>query len=303
MAAVKIWQAFSMSFAQTNGIQLAYETTGDPSEPALLLVMGLGAQLVDWPLPFVEKLAERGFHVIRFDNRDAGLSTALDDSGVPDIPALMGGDRSGAPYRIADFAADTAGLLDALGVQRAHVVGASLGGMIAQQLTIDYPDRVASLCSIMSMTGDMTVGRPTRQAAAVLGRPPASSREEAIANAVANSRVIGSPGFPAAEEDLLRRAAAKYDRSYRPLGTLRQYAAILASPDRTGALRRVKAPTLVIHGEDDPLIAVSGGRATAAAIPDAELLTIPGMGHDLPPELWPQVVDAIARNAARARVR
>ncbi|WP_041833924.1 alpha/beta fold hydrolase [Actinoplanes sp. N902-109] len=289
-----------MSRAEINGITIEYELTGDPADPALLLVMGLGAQLVDWPAPFVEQLAGRGFHVIRFDNRDSGLSTVVDDSGVPDIPALMGGDRSGAPYLIADLAADTAGLLDALGVQRAHVVGVSLGGMIAQQLTIDFPERVASLCSIMSMPGDRRVGRPTPQAAAVLGRPPAASREEAIANAVAGSRIIGSPGFPAAEEELLRRATTKYDRAYTPLGTLRQLAAILAAPDRTAALGSVTAPTLVIHGEDDPLIGVSGGRATAAAVPGAELLTIPGMGHDLPAALWPQLVDAITRNATRA---
>ncbi|GAA2481169.1 alpha/beta fold hydrolase [Winogradskya humida] len=284
--------------AKTNGVELAYETHGDPAAPALLLVMGLGAHLTDWPLEFTEQLAANGFHVIRFDNRDAGLSTALDDSGVPDIPALMGGDRSSAPYLIADLAADAAGLLDTLGVQRAHVVGASLGGMIAQQLTIDYPDRVASLCSIMSTTGDFTVGRPRPEAAAMIGRPPSASREEVIAGSVAGSRVIGSPGYPATEEYLTARAAAKYDRAYRPLGTLRQYAAVLASPDRTQALRRVTAPTLVIHGEDDPLIDVSGGRATAAAIPGSTLLTIPGMGHDLPRELWPRITAAIARNAA-----
>ncbi|WP_161952607.1 alpha/beta fold hydrolase [Actinoplanes sp. TFC3] len=271
-----------MPTARTNGIEMAYETTGDPSGRPLLLIMGLGAQLVDWPLPFVELLAERGFQVIRFDNRDSGLSTALDDWGVPDIPALLRGDRSSAPYVMGDFAADTAGLLDALGVDRVHVVGASLGGMIAQQLTIDHPQRVASLCSIMSMTGDRTVGRATPQAAAMLGRPAATDRERAIAGAVAVSRVIGSPGFPAAEQELLRRAAAKYDRSYRPQGTMRQYAAILASPDRTTELGGITVPALVIHGEDDPLIGVDGGRATAAAIPGAKLLTIAGMGHDLP---------------------
>ena len=289
-----------MPTARSNGIELAYETLGDPRDPALLLIMGLGAQLIDWPDEFCELLAGRGFRVIRFDNRDAGRSTILHDRGAPDLFALRGGDRSQAPYLLADMAADTAGLLDALGVARAHVVGASLGGMIAQQLTADHPQRVASLCSIMSMTGDFSVGRPTPQAAAILTRPPAGTREEAIANAIAGSRIIGSPGFPAAEEELLRRASAKYDRAYHPLGTLRQYAAILASPDRTPALREVTVPALVVHGEADPLIDISGGRATAAAIPGAELLTFPGMGHDLPRELWPQLTGAIAANARRA---
>ncbi|MFI5934527.1 alpha/beta hydrolase [Actinoplanes sp. NPDC051494] len=288
-----------MPVARTNGVELAYETAGDPDAPALLLVMGLGAQLTDWPQEFTTLLAGHGFHVISFDNRDAGLSSALDDHRVPDIPALLAGDRSSAPYLIADLAADAAGLLDTLGVQRAHVVGASLGGMIAQQIAVDYPDRVASLCSIMSTTGDRTVGRATPEAAAEMGRRPAAGREEVIAGSVARARIIGSPGFPATEEELRQRAGAKYDRAYRPAGTHRQYAAILASPDRTQALRRVTAPTLVIHGEDDALIGVSGGRATAAAIPGAELLTIPGMGHDLPRELWPRITGAIARNASR----
>jgi pimeloyl-ACP methyl ester carboxylesterase len=282
---------------RANGIDICYETVGDPADPALLLVMGLGAQLIDWPQGFVEELAGRGFHVILFDNRDAGRSALLDDLGLPDVPAILGGDPSSVAYLLSDLAADAAGLLEELGVARAHVVGASMGGMIAQQLTIDHPDLVASLCSIMSTTGDRTVGMPTPEAAAVLMRPPATSRDEAIANGVAGSRVIGSPGYPAARQELERRAAAKYDRGYRPQGTLRQYAAILASPDRTAALREVRVPTAVIHGEADPLITVSGGRATADAVPGAELLIFPGMGHDLPVELWPRIVDAIAANA------
>jgi pimeloyl-ACP methyl ester carboxylesterase len=283
--------------ARSNGIELEYELLGHPADPALLLIMGLGAQMIDWPQEFCEQLAAQGFYVIRFDNRDAGLSTALDELGTPDLAAIFGG--ATAPYLLADFAADTAGLLDALDIDRAHVVGASLGGMIAQQFAIDHPGRVLSLCSIMSMTGDRSVGHPTPEAAAVLGRPPAASRAEAIANSVAGSKVIGSPGFPAVEEELLRRATAKYDRAYRPLGTLRQYAAALASPDRTEALHDVKAPTLVVHGEADPLINASGGRATAAAVPDAEFVLIAGMGHDLPRDCWPQIIDAVTRNAAR----
>jgi len=285
--------------AKSNGIELEYDTLGDPANPALLLIMGLGAQLIDWPQEFCEQLAAAGFHVIRFDNRDAGLSTSLDELGLPDLAAILAGRPAQPPYLLADFAADTAGLLDALGIDRAHVLGASLGGMVAQQFAIDFPERVHSLCSVMSMTGDHSVGRATPEAAAMLGRPPVANRAEAIANGLVSARVIGSPAYPMPEEEVLRRAAAKYDRSYRPLGTLRQYAAAAASPDRTAALAGVTAPTLVIHGDADPLIDVSGGRATAAAIPGAELLVIPGMGHDLPQQLWSQLIDAVRRNADR----
>ncbi|MBM2622710.1 alpha/beta hydrolase [Actinoplanes sp. LDG1-06] len=289
-----------MPDVRANGIDVRYETVGNPDDPALLLVMGLGAQLVDWPADFCAALADRGFHVVLFDNRDAGLSTALDELGAPDLAAIMGGDPATVPYLLADMAADAAGLLKELGITRAHVVGASMGGMIAQQLTVDHPGLVASLCSIMSTTGDRTVGHPTPEAMAALMRPPASTREEILAGAIASSRVIGSPAYPASEEWLQQRAAAKFDRSFRPRGTQRQYAAIIASPDRTAALRSVEAPTVVIHGEADPLINVSGGRATAAAVPGAELLVIPGMGHDLPQVLWPQIIDAIVTNTTRA---
>ena len=289
-----------MPDVRSNGMTISYETLGDPSDPALLLVMGLGAQLVDWPDEFCEMLAARGFHVIRFDNRDVGLSTWLDELGAPDLAAIFGGDGATVPYLLSDLAADTAGLLKELGVAKAHVVGASMGGMVVQQLVIDRPDLVASVCSIMSTTGDRTVGHPTPEAAAALMRPPASDREAAIAAAVATSRVIGSPGFEVFEADLTRRASAKYDRAFHPEGTQRQYAAIIASPDRTQPLGAVTAPTLVVHGEADPLIDVSGGRATAAAVPGAELLVIPGMGHDLPRGVWSAIVDAIVANAARA---
>ena len=280
-----------MGRAKANGLELEYETFGDPNDPPMVLIMGLGAQLIDWPVPFCEMLAGEGFHVIRFDNRDAGLSTSLDHLGVP---------QAGAPYLLSDLADDTVGLLDALGIDRAHLVGASLGGMVAQQTVIDHPDRVRSLASIMSTTGDHSVGQATPAARSVLGRPPAASRDEAIANTVRSSRIVGSTGFPGTDQELLDRAAAKYDRSYRPVGTLRQLAAALASPDRTNGLRAVTVPTVVIHGEVDPLIDVTGGRATAAAVTGAELLVIPGMGHDLPVGARPQIVEAIARNARRA---
>lgn len=265
----------------------------------MLLIMGLGAQLIDWPHEFCQGLAARGYHVILFDNRDAGLSTSFDELGQPNVPAILGGDPSTVPYLLSDMAADTAGLLKELGAERAHVVGASMGGMIAQQLTLDHPELVASLCSIMSTTGDRTVGRPTPEAAAALSRPPATTRDEVIAGATATSRVIGSPAYPASDEWLRERAAAKFDRAFNPAGTQRQYAAILASPDRTPGLRTVATPTLVVHGEADPLIDVSGGRATAAAVPGSELLVIEGMGHDLPKPLWPTLIDAITTNANR----
>ncbi|MEU4242808.1 alpha/beta hydrolase [Actinoplanes sp. NPDC026619] len=289
-----------MAEVRANGVDIWYETVGNPENPALLLVMGLGAQLIDWPAGFVEQLAGRGFHVILFDNRDAGLSSGLDEAGLPDLPAIIAGDRSTAAYSIADLAADAAGLLKELGVERAHVVGVSMGGMIAQQLTLDHPELVASLASIMSTTGARGVGRPTPEAQAMLIRPPAADRAAAVAGAVASARVVGSPGYPAPQAEVERRAAAKYDRGYRPQGTLRQYAAIIASPDRTRGLGEVTAPTVVIHGADDPLITPSGGEATAAAVPGAELLVIPGMGHDLPAQLWPQIVDAVVTNARRA---
>jgi pimeloyl-ACP methyl ester carboxylesterase len=288
-----------MATAKANGIGLEYDVLGEPGDPAMLLIMGLGAQLTDWPQEFCEQLAGRGFRVIRFDNRDSGRSTGLDEAALPDLAAVLGGDTRTVPYRLADLAADAAGLLDALDIDRAHVAGVSMGGMIAQQLTLDFPERVRSLCSIMSTTGERSVGRPTPEAAAVLTRPAAPNRDDAIANAVAVSRVIGSPGFPADVDEVVRRATAKVDRAYRPAGTARQYAAILASPDRTERLREVAVPAVVIHGADDPLIDVSGGRATAAAIPGAELVVVPGMGHDLPVPAWPRILDAIDRTARR----
>ena len=284
-----------MTIVRANGIELEYDERGEAGDPPLLLIMGLGAQMTDWPPEFCDLLAARGYRVIRFDNRDSGLSGG--GEGVPDIRAVMAG--GAPPYRLADLAADTAGLLDALGIDAAHVVGVSMGGMIAQQLTLDFPDRVRSLCSIMSTTGDRTVGASTPEAAAVLLRPPANNRDEAIAAAMVVSRTIGSPGLAIDEDELLRRASAKVDRAYRPDGTARQYAAILGSPDRTPRLGEIKVPVAVVHGAEDPLITVSGGEATAAAIPGAELTVVPGMGHDLPPVFWPQVIDVIDRNARR----
>ncbi|MGY1667589.1 alpha/beta fold hydrolase [Geodermatophilus sp. SYSU D00696] len=275
-------------------VELAYETFGSPEDTPLLLVMGLATQMIGWPDDFCRMLADRGLYVVRFDNRDIGLSTHLDAAGAPDVLAVMGGDHSRVAYRLGDMAEDTAALLDALGLDSAHVVGASMGGMIAQSLAIRHPDRVRSLTSIMSTTGDPAVGAPAEAALGVLLAPPATDRESAVQRAVDTYRVIGSPGFEFDESGLRERAGLSFDRAYNPAGVARQLAAILASPDRTADLARVAVPTLVVHGAEDALVNVSGGRATAAAIPGAELLVVEGMGHDLPREVWPQLVDRIA---------
>jgi pimeloyl-ACP methyl ester carboxylesterase len=286
--------------AHGNGIDIEYQTSGDPADPPLLLVMGLGAQLIAWPEGFVQQLTARGFFTIRYDNRDSGLSTKFE--GTPDFAALFGGDASAVPYRIEDMAEDAIVLLDELGVARTHVVGVSMGGMITQALVINHPARFLSACSIMSTTGDRTVGAPTGEAVAALLRPPAANREEAVAASVEGSRVISSPGFPFDVDLMTRRAEVAYDRSYSPEGTARQLAAILGSPDRTEGLHRVTIPFLVIHGEEDPLVTVSGGKATAAAVPGSELILIPGMGHDLSDAVWDQIIDAIVANTALATV-
>jgi pimeloyl-ACP methyl ester carboxylesterase len=287
--------------ANVNGIEIEYVTQGDPSDPALLLVMGLGAQLTTWPQGFVDGLRQHGFFVILFDNRDSGLSTKLE--GLPDIAALFTGtDLSSTAYRIEDMADDAAALLGALGIAQAHVVGVSMGGMITQALVINHPELFLSASSIMSTTGDRAVGAPTGEAMTALLRPVASSREEAIQASVEGSLVIGSPAYPTDERTLRERAAAAYDRSYCPEGTARQLGAILGSPDRTAGLHGVAMPFLVVHGEADPLVTLSGGEATAAAVPGSKLLTIPGMGHDLPEALWGTITDAIVDNTALAAV-
>ena len=286
--------------APSNGVELAYETFGDRSARPLLLVMGLGTQMLSWHDDFCAALVERDFFVVRFDNRDVGLSTHLHDAGPPDLMAALTGDTSRAAYTLEDMAADTAGLLEALEVPAAHVVGASLGGMVAQTLAIRHPEQVLSLTSIMS-TVSPQVGSPTDEASAVLLAPPATDRASAVQRALTAYRVIGSPGYPLDEEWLADVAGRAYDRGYDPAGVGRQLVAVYASGDRTEGLRGLRVPTLVLHGEDDPLVQVAGGRATAEAVPDAELIVRPGMGHNLPRQLWPTVVDAIARNADRAR--
>ena len=285
--------------AKVGEVELVYETIGDPGNPALLLVMGLGMQLIHWDLELCEGLAERGFHVIRFDNRDAGLSTKI-DAPVPNVMRAMAGLPIRAPYLLSDMAEDSFGLLDHLGVERAHVAGVSMGGMIAQTMAIRRPERVLSLGSIMSTPGDRRVGRPKLRVWSVLTRRAPESREAYIDYFVRIFRMIGSPDYPVEEKRMRELAAATYDRCHYAAGTARQLAAIFASGSRTAALRKLDVPTVVIHGRSDPLIPYRAGVATARAIPGAELVAFPGMGHDLPRELWPRFIDALTKNAERA---
>ena len=290
-----------MPTAPVNGIHIEFDVIGEDDGVPLLLVMGLGAQLIVWDDEFCASLAERGFRVVRYDNRDVGLSTKFDDVPAADAAALgaaLTGQPVPAPYLLSDMAADGIALLDHLGIDAAHVVGASMGGMIAQTMAIEHPDRVLSLTSIMSTTGDPGVGAPTGEALAMLVTPRPRDRAAAIDQGVAAARVIGSPRY-FDEARARARAAAAYDRCFHPAGFARQLLAILASGDRTERLRQLHVPSLIIHGDVDPLVTVSGGEATAAAIPGAELLLLEGMGHDLPPAYWPRIVDAVTALAAR----
>lgn len=285
--------------APANGIEIAYETFGDPSGRPLLLVMGLATQMLAWHEEFCYALVDLGFHVVRYDNRDIGLSTHMHDAPPPDVMAAFGGDTSSASYTLDDMADDAVALLDHLGIDRAHVVGVSMGGMIAQTVAIRHPVRVASLTSIMS-TPSPAIGSPTQEAMAVLFAPPATSREEAVQRARTTYEVIGSPAYPLDLAWLASISGEAYDRAYDPLGVARQLLAVHASGDRTPRLRELAVPTLVVHGDADPLVQVAGGHATAEAVPDAELLVLEGMGHNLPRELWPQITEAIAKVADRA---
>jgi pimeloyl-ACP methyl ester carboxylesterase len=286
--------------APANGIEIAYQEMGDPADPAMLLIMGLGTQMIAWDESLCEMLADRGFRVIRFDNRDIGRSTKIDEAGVPSRLDLILGRRATAPYLLSDMAADTTALMDHLGIEAGHVVGVSMGGMIAQTMAIERPERVLSLTSMMSTTGRRWMEFPTWRAFAVLMTPARRERDTYIEQAVKTFRVIGSPGYPMDEERLREVVGASYDRGHRPSGVLRQMHAISSSGDRTEALHHVTAPTLVIHGRSDPLARPVGGRATARAIPGARLRLIEGMGHDLPRDLWPTFVEEITANAARA---
>jgi pimeloyl-ACP methyl ester carboxylesterase len=284
-------------------IDVAYNTLGEATDPPVVLISGLGAQLIAWDDAFCQQLVDRGLFVIRFDNRDIGLWSHLADRPTSDPSAATDGAAPEASYTLAQMAADTAGLIDNLGLGSAHVVGISLGGMIAQILAIEQPERVRSLTSIMSTTGNDQVGQPTDAALALFLLPPVSTREGAMDRAVLFDRTVGSPAYPAEEIELRDRAVRAFDRSFNPQGVARQLAAAMTTPDRTEDLRRLDLPSLVIHGAEDPLIALSGGQAIAAALPGAELVVIDGMGHDLPRPLWPTVAERIATLVARAQQR
>ncbi|HOB15307.1 MAG TPA: alpha/beta hydrolase [Novosphingobium sp.] len=296
-----------MPSVKANGITIEYETHGDPANPPLLLVMGLGAQLTLWPIELVEALVARGYYVIRHDNRDIGLSEKFGHAGVPNFRrvALLRalGLRPRVPYKLSDMAEDAVALLDVLGIRQAHVVGASMGGMIAQLMAINHPDRLLSMTSIMSTTGNRRLPPPQPEAMkALLDRAPAyATLEQVIPIGIRVARAIGSPLYPSQEERLRERITRDYNRSFYPEGAARQISAIMADGDRRKRLKGVKVPSLVIHGVDDPLVPVEGGRDTAAHIPGAKLLEVPGMGHDLPLELVDTIADAIADHAASAQ--
>ncbi len=291
-----------MPLAPVGDIELFYESFGDEADPTLLLVMGLGAQMITWPDEFCRGLADRYFHVVRFDNRDIGLSSKLDHHEFDEAEALArlaAGEPIDVPYSMSDMAADAVGLLDHLGVDRAHVVGQSLGGMIAQVVAIEHPDRVLSLTSISSTTGAPDVGHPTREALTALLESGAEGRAAVIEQDMRKRKAWATPG-EVDDEELRDFFARIYDRSYHPPGNSRQLGAVLTAANREPLLARLDVPTLVVHGDADPLVAVDGGRRTAEVVPGAELLILEGMAHDLPARYWGPIIEAITSLAARA---
>ena len=291
------------AFADANGLKLCYDTFGAPGAPPLLLIMGLAGQMVAWDDEFCALLAERGFRVIRFDNRDIGLSTRIDSAGVPDVSAAFMAAMQGKPiptppYLLRDMAADAIGLLDALEIPNAHVVGASMGGAIAQTLAIHHADRLRTLTSIMATTGEPGLPPPTAEALAVLFKPTPTDQAGYFDSYVQTWKVLRAGSFPLDEARDLARAGQNHARGLNPAGVARQMVAILASGSRKQALGAVRVPTLVIHGDIDPLVPLACGLDTAESVPGAKLLVVPGMGHALPISKWPQIVDAIAAHAA-----
>ncbi len=283
---------------KVGNIELVYDTFGDSSTPPMLLIMGLGAQMIRWDEAFCQALAAQGRWVIRFDNRDVGLSTKLDEAGVPNVMALVQGQTVEVPYKLKDMADDAVGLLDSLGIKAADVVGVSMGGMIAQTLAIHYPDRVRTLTSIMSSTGNPSLPQPTPEAMSVLLTPPVSNRSEYINNSVEAAKVLHGPKYALNEEYVRNYSERSYDRCYHPPGFARQLGAILTSGSRHEALENVKIPTLVIHGDGDPLVPVDGGKDTAKSIPKSKLVIIEGMGHSFPFEVVPQILQEILQHTA-----
>ena len=287
-----------MARTKANGIEIEYETFGKKDDPALLLIMGLGAQLTLWPDSLCEGLAAKGFFVVRYDNRDVGLSTDFDKSGVPNLMdafgKLMKGQKVDAPYLLTDMADDAIGLLDALGIDRAHMVGASMGGMIAQVIAAMYPERTRSLVSIMSTSGRMGLPMGKPEAVAMLSaQPEGPAREQLVSHAIKLRAVIGSPGFPSDPAAVRTLVERNIDRRYYPPGAARQYLAIMASGPRVDLLKTVKVPTLVLHGDDDPLLPVECGRDVASLVPGARIETYPGWGHDVPEQMVPKLVGSL----------
>lgn len=291
-----------MPTADNHGVAIEYETIGHADDPAVILIMGFTAQLTAWPIDFCRMLADRGLFVIRLDNRDSGLSSKT-EGDPPNIMALMMAATSGqpvteeVPYSLSDMAADVLAVLDDLGIERANVVGASMGGMIAQQVAIEHPARVLTLTSIMSTTGNPQVGQSNQEAMAALLTPPPADRDGVIETGVKLGRVVAGPHYD--ETEAAVRIGEAFDRSFNPAGAPFQMAAIAKTGDRTSGLEQLVVPTLVIHGELDPLVGISGGQATAAAVAGAELLIFDDMGHDLPKPRWPEITSAIATLAAR----
>ena len=283
-----------------DGVRIAYEPVGAGDGEPMLLIMGLGMQMISWPDGFCAELVARGFAPARFDNRDVGRSSHFPEGGTPSLLGILTRPRSVAAYRLADMATDAVSVLAALGWDSAHVVGVSLGGMIAQTLAMRYPHRVRSLVSMMS-TPSVRIGRPTLAALAALASPRLDDREAAGQRMVDVFRVIGGPYYPPDEQWLRDTGRRAYDRCFDPAGVRRQLAAAHAAGDRRPGLAAVRAPTLVLHGLSDPLVRPSGGRATAAAVPGARLVTYPRIGHSLPEGLWATIADEIARTAAVAR--
>lgn len=288
-------------YVMANGLRFAYDEFGNPTDKAIVLIMGLGMQMTAWPVPFCEALADSGYRVIRFDNRDIGLSEKIATAKKVDLIKLFLRKKIGlrlrAPYTLRDMAADTIGLIDALGINSAHWVGASMGGMIAQILAADYPERTLSLTSIMSTTGNPELPQPSLKVLRhMLGRPNPSNEREYVEHSLKIWSVIGSPDYPPNIDELKERIVSNLHRNYSPAGYSNQLAAIMESGDRRGLLRKIKVPTLVIHGKADVLIPVEGGIDTAANIDSAQLQIVEGMGHDLPRELLPRICKWVTRN-------
>ncbi len=293
---------------KANGIDIEVETFGDKKNPAIIFVMGFGAQLINWPVELMEGLAKRGFYVIRFDNRDVGLSQKFPELGQPNAGEVMGqmleGKTPKVPYTLTDMAADAVGVLDALGVDKAHIVGGSMGGMIVQVAAAEFPDRFKSMTSIFSTTGNQELPQATDEAmAALLSKPENEERDTVIAHSMKVRNIIGSPGYPTPEDEARAKAAENFDRSYYPEGTTRQYAAIIANGDRRERNKKITCPVLVLHGTDDPLVRVEGGRDTAKSIKGARIVEIEGWGHDMPAALMPRLEEEIANHCAAAEGR